>query len=151
MIYSVGIREGSVEEWDHVWTKSQESNVPAEREMMLEALAQTQKPWLLWRYLVVSRTFNSYINRSYTFSKISNWSLYIFTLVLKVRFGYANVHASINQPRLCRDSVGLSLKNDSYSCTDDARVKVPSFQKVSVFLQYETFHRDTVHLYFLFV
>ena len=49
VIYSVGIREGSVEEWDHVWTKSQESNVPAEREMMLEALAQTQKPWLLWR------------------------------------------------------------------------------------------------------
>ena len=51
MIYAVGIREGSVEEWDHVWTKSQESNVPAEREMMLEALAQTQKPWLLWRYV----------------------------------------------------------------------------------------------------
>ena len=32
-------------------------------------------------------------------------------------------------------------------CTDDARVKVPSFQK-SVFLQYEIFHRDAIHLYF---
>ena len=27
----------------------------------------------------------------YTLSKISNWSPYIFMLVLKVRFGYANL------------------------------------------------------------
>ncbi|KAK3594679.1 hypothetical protein CHS0354_016345 [Potamilus streckersoni] len=50
IIYSVGIREGNVEEWDHVWNKSQSTNVAAERDMMLDALAQTQKPWLLWRY-----------------------------------------------------------------------------------------------------
>ncbi|XP_060074768.1 glutamyl aminopeptidase-like [Ylistrum balloti] len=49
-IYSVGVREGSVEEWDHVWNRSQVSNVAAERQMLMEALAQTQKPWLLWRY-----------------------------------------------------------------------------------------------------
>ena len=33
--------------------------------------------------------------------------------------------------------------------TDDARVKVPSFQKVTFFLQYETFNRDAIHLYFV--
>lgn len=50
VIYSVGVREGSVEEWDHVWLKAQETQNPSEREMLLEALAHTQKPWLLWRY-----------------------------------------------------------------------------------------------------
>ena len=74
-----------------------------------------------------------------TLSKISNWSPYIFTLVLKVRFG-----ASINQP-LCRS---FHLKMTGTSCRDDARVKVPSFQKVTFFLQYYIFQRDAVHLYF---
>ncbi|XP_045184898.2 glutamyl aminopeptidase-like [Mercenaria mercenaria] len=50
VIYAVGVREGSVDEWDYVWIKSQETNSPSEREMLLEALAHTQKPWLLWRY-----------------------------------------------------------------------------------------------------
>ena len=36
----------------------------------------------------------------------------------------------------------------STSSTDDARVKVPLFQKVTFFLQYELFHRDAIHLYF---
>ncbi|XP_050397180.1 glutamyl aminopeptidase [Patella vulgata] len=51
IIYSVGVREGGVEEWDFVWTRSQNTNVASERAMMMEALAQTQKPWLLWRYI----------------------------------------------------------------------------------------------------
>ena len=34
------------------------------------------------------------------------------------------------------------------SCTDEAGVKVPSFQNVTFFLQYEIFHRDAIHLYF---
>ncbi|KAL4216276.1 hypothetical protein ACF0H5_024001 [Mactra antiquata] len=50
VIYAVGVREGSVDEWDYVWMKSQETNSPSEREMLMEALAHTQKPWLLWRY-----------------------------------------------------------------------------------------------------
>jgi len=49
VIYAVGVMEGSVAEWDHVWMKSQETQSPSEREMLLEALAFTQKPWLLWR------------------------------------------------------------------------------------------------------
>ena len=52
VIYAVGVREGSVEEWDHVWIKSQETQSPSEREMLLEALAHSQKPWLLWRYCI---------------------------------------------------------------------------------------------------
>ena len=35
------------------------------------------------------------------------------------------------------------------ACTDDARVNVPSFQKVSFLLQYEIFHRDAIHLFFV--
>ena len=35
------------------------------------------------------------------------------------------------------------------ACTDDARVKVPSFQKVTFLLQYERFHRDAIHLFFV--
>ena len=42
----------------------------------------------------------------------------------------------------------FDLKITSTSCTDDAIVKVPSFQKVTFFLQYEIFHRDAIHLNF---
>ena len=47
-------------------------------------------------------------------SKISNWSPNIFTLVLKVIFSYAKIHASINQPRLCLDSAGQFIEKDWY-------------------------------------
>ena len=47
--------------------------------------------------------------------------------------------------RLCRS---FHLKLTGTSGTDDARVKVPSFQKVTFFLQYEIIHRDAVYLYF---
>ena len=39
-------------------------------------------------------------------------------------------------PILC---MTFNLKLTGTSCTDDARVKVPSFQKVTFFLQYEIF------------
>ena len=35
------------------------------------------------------------------------------------------------------------------ACTDDARVKVPSFKKSHFLLQYEIFHRDAIHLFFV--
>ena len=40
------------------------------------------------------------------------------------------------------------LKIPGTACTDGARVKVPSFQKVTFLLQYEIFHRDAIHLFF---
>ena len=40
------------------------------------------------------------------------------------------------------------LKMTGTSFTDNARVKVPSVQKVTFFQQYEIFHRDAIHLYF---
>ena len=40
------------------------------------------------------------------------------------------------------------LKMTGASVTADARVKVPSFQKVTFLLQYEIFHRYATHLYF---
>ena len=49
-------------------------------------------------------------------------------------------------PRLCRS---FHIKMTGTSCTDDAGVKVPSFQKVTFFLQYEIFQRGAIHLYFV--
>ena len=37
------------------------------------------------------------------------------------------------------------LKMTGTSCTDDARVKLPSFQKVTFLLQYEIFQRDATY------
>ena len=51
LIYSVGVREGGAEEWDFLWEKAHTTSVASERAMMMESLAQTQKPWLLWRYV----------------------------------------------------------------------------------------------------
>ncbi|NP_001191602.1 aminopeptidase [Aplysia californica] len=51
LIYSVGIREGGATEWDYVWNKTRVTSVATARDMMLESLVHTQKPWLLWRYI----------------------------------------------------------------------------------------------------
>ena len=42
----------------------------------------------------------------------------------------------------------INSKMAGSSCTDDARVKVPLFQKVTFFLQYEILHRDAINLNF---
>ena len=69
-----------------------------------------------------------------------------FTLVQKVKIGHKN-SCSYKQtkalPRLCE------LFHSKMTCTfciDDVRVKVPSFQKVTQFLQYKIFHRDIIRL-----
>lgn len=49
LIYSVGIREGGAMEWDYMWNKTRTTDVTTESEMMMDSLAQSQKPWLLWR------------------------------------------------------------------------------------------------------
>ena len=49
-------------------------------------------------------------------------------------------------PKLCRS---FHLKITGTACTDEARVKVPVFQKVTFLLQYEIFHRDAIHLFFV--
>lgn len=50
IIFSVGVREGDIKEWEYVWNQTKHTQVASEKEMLLEALAQTQVPWLLWRY-----------------------------------------------------------------------------------------------------
>ena len=35
-----------------------------------------------------------------------------------------------------------------YACTDEVRVNVPSFQKVTLFLRYKIFHTDLIRLHF---
>ncbi|KAL8600328.1 hypothetical protein ACOMHN_060946 [Nucella lapillus] len=50
-VYSVGVREGGVAEWEFVWNKSQSTTVASEKEMLMESLAQTHNPVLLSRYI----------------------------------------------------------------------------------------------------
>ena len=45
--------------------------------------------------------------------------------------------------------MSFRLKMTGTSSTDDAKVKVHVFQKFTFFLQYEIFHRDAIHLFFV--
>ena len=84
----------------------------------------------------------------YTLPPTPNWSPYIFTLVQKVKLGHKNpcfYKQAKAFPRLCKL---FHLKMTCTFCTDDVRVKVPSFQKVTQFLQYKTFQRDIIRLNF---
>ena len=85
-------------------------------------------------------------NAQYTLPPTPNY-LTFFMLVQKVKIGHKN-NASINKQRLCRDCKLFHLKMTCTFCTDDVRVKVSSFQKVTQFLQYKTFQRDIIRLIF---
>ena len=77
-----------------------------------------------------------------------NWSPYIFTLVQKVKIGHKNqcfFEQTKALPRLYRL---FHLKITRTFCTDDVKVKIPLFQKVTQILQYKIFHRDIIHLNF---
>lgn len=87
VIYTVGVMEGGLEEWDYVWNRSQATNVAVEREMLMDALGQSQKPWLLWRYSLSVCLFFLILG-SYYFSM--HYSLFFFCKSLK-----SNVLASI--------------------------------------------------------
>ncbi|XP_076438567.1 glutamyl aminopeptidase-like [Babylonia areolata] len=50
-VYSVGVREGGVAEWEFVWNRSRSTTVASEKEMLMEALAHTRNPVLLSRYI----------------------------------------------------------------------------------------------------
>ena len=74
--------------------------------------------------------------------------LTLFTLVQKVKIGHKKLcfyKQNKALPRLCK------LFHSKMTCTvciDDVRVKVPSFQKVTQFLQYKIFHIDIIRLNF---
>ena len=60
------------------------------------------------------------------------------------------MHAFINEgntlPRLCKLFHLKMTRTSSY--TDEVRVKVPSLQKVKLFLRYKIFNRDVINLHF---
>ncbi|XP_013391589.1 aminopeptidase N [Lingula anatina] len=51
IIFSAAIYEGGENDWDFLWNVSQTTNVPSQSSELMQALAYSQKPWLLWRYL----------------------------------------------------------------------------------------------------
>lgn len=53
VIYAVGVQQGGETEWNYLWEKAQNTRVASEAEIMMNALAYTQEPWLLWRCDVV--------------------------------------------------------------------------------------------------
>ena len=53
VVYAAGVMEGNEEVWDYVWEKSRQTRVASEAEVMMNALAYTQEPWLLWRYIYI--------------------------------------------------------------------------------------------------
>lgn len=50
VVYSQGIKLGGQEEWDMLWNNSRRTNIVSEADIMMQALAHSQEPWILWRY-----------------------------------------------------------------------------------------------------
>ena len=81
----------------------------------------------------------------------SNLSPYIFMLVQKVKHKIYKIHAFINVAILCRVCKLFHLKMMCTSCKDQVRVKVPSFQKVTIFSTIENIQKRLYQVTFLFV
>ena len=73
-------------------------------------------------------------------------SLYIFYASSENKNRSYKIFAFIKA--LPRFGKSFHLKMTFTSCTDENRVKVPSFQKVTLFLQYKIFNRDGIRLHF---
>lgn len=51
VVYSVGVKFGTQKEWDFCWKKYQESQIPSEQRLLLNALGNTRDIWQLSQYL----------------------------------------------------------------------------------------------------
>ena len=115
------------------------------------------KPNFMWRLLGKgneslykwSRSHDQDCRHAHTLPPTPNWTLYILTLVQKAKIGHKKpcfYKQTKVLPRLCKL---FHLKITCTFCTDKVRVKVPSFQNVTQFLQYRIFHRDSIRLFFV--
>ena len=50
-VYSTGVREGDIEQWNFAWSKMINTKVPSEQRLLLKALSQTRNPFLLNQFL----------------------------------------------------------------------------------------------------
>ena len=73
---------------------------------------------------------------------------YIFCASSESESRFYGLFNFINTPRLCRDSTIANFKMTRTSFTEEVRVKVPSFKKSHILLQYETFHKNVIRLHF---
>ena len=94
------------------------------------------------------RIFGSNFVHLCTLPLTPNWSPYIFTLVQKVKLGHKKSCLYKQTKALPRLWKLFNLKMTCTFCTDDVRVKVPSFQKVAQFVQYKTFQGDIICSFF---
>jgi aminopeptidase N len=62
-IYSVTLREGGFQEWNFAFKQYEDTTSASEKEIILSALGNTQKPWLLTKYLNMIIMPNSTIRK----------------------------------------------------------------------------------------
>ena len=74
----------------------------------------------------------------YILKPTANCSPYIFTLVQKVKHRVYKINVFFKLSNTLPDSASYFIKKMTCtSCTDEAREKVPSFQKVTLFLRFK--------------
>lgn len=61
-IYATALREGGVQEWYFAYAQYKEATSASEKEILLNALGATKKPWLLSKYVTVFILFLFYFN-----------------------------------------------------------------------------------------
>ena len=49
LVYSIGVREGSVKEWDQVYDKYKSTNIASEKKILLSALTYTRNRQMIER------------------------------------------------------------------------------------------------------
>ena len=67
----------------------------------------------------------------------ANRSPYIFTLVQNVKRRVYQIHVFLSEQYFAKTLQIISFKNDVYFLHGRVREKVPSFQKVTLFLRYK--------------
>ena len=50
MVYSIGVREGGVKEWNEVYAKYKSTNIASEKKILLSALTYTWVPEMIERW-----------------------------------------------------------------------------------------------------
>ncbi|XP_041459849.1 aminopeptidase N-like isoform X2 [Lytechinus variegatus] len=124
-VYCYGIQEGGQEEWDFGWKKYGDTNDAAEQNKWLYALACSQSPWILSRYLdysldqnylrkqdssyVIRYVSQNYIGRSLAWDFLRNeWdtvydyygnSFFVMRLIIQAVTKYMNTPGELQMVR----------------------------------------------------
>ncbi|XP_014663499.1 PREDICTED: thyrotropin-releasing hormone-degrading ectoenzyme-like [Priapulus caudatus] len=51
VVYVVGVRDGSVADWEFLLSRAKADHIATERNLMYKGLAYSSEPWIIWRFL----------------------------------------------------------------------------------------------------